>query len=611
MSRKVRIGVFGANRGSAMIDYCMKMENAQLVAVCDRNEWLLEKVKKRCKDTSVIYYTDFDEFIKQDMDAVVLANYATEHAPFAIRCLKRGLHVYSEALPCQTMKEAVELIEAVEETEKIYAYGENYCYTPAAKEMRKLFMENQLGEFEYGEGEYMYNREEEWHSLTYGDPNHWRNNMYAHYDCTHSIGPMIHISRMRPISVVGFEMPFNERMKKMGAKAGHTAMEIITLENGAVIKSIHGVGCSCNSVWFSAYGSEGRVESAREDTSAGGVEKVYLYLTRDNPYKRPTDYMPKDKDAFTAQFFGHQGSDFYAMYNFIEKVKGNPEAEIIDIYEAMDMFLPGMLGYRSVLKGNVSVPVPNFRNREEREMYRNETACTDPKVAGDMLIPSYSKGNPDISDAVYQYWKGRYEEERNHRNQLMLIFFPKEQFPIGLPEGFEITKYKGTIEEQDEWVEICKNGLLSPDDTRKAFRRRILEWWGVDPFEDVFFIEHEGKKVATITAADRVWDGFGYIHMVAVRPEYRGLGLGNCLNRIAMNKLAKHKCKIGYLTTSENRKPACKSYLRAGCYPVNTGEDMPGRWAKLIGELGIDSVQMVTETGEPDRIIYAESSIKS
>ncbi len=38
---------------------------------------------------------------------------------------------------------------------------------------------------------------------------------------------------------------------------------------------------------------------------------------------------------------------------------------------------------------------------------------------------------------------------------------------------------------------------------------------------------------------------------------------------------------------------------------------MPGRWAKLIGELGIDSVQMVTETGEPDRIIYAESSIKS
>ena len=48
------------------------------------------------------------------MDAVVLANYANEHAPFAIRCMEEGKHVFSEVLPVQTMKEAVELIEAVE-----------------------------------------------------------------------------------------------------------------------------------------------------------------------------------------------------------------------------------------------------------------------------------------------------------------------------------------------------------------------------------------------------------------------------------------------------------------------------------------------------------------
>ena len=28
--------------------------------------------------------------------------------------------------------------------------------------------------------------------------------------------------------------------------------------------------------------------------------------------------------------------------------------------------------------------------------------CTDPEVAGDMLIPSYSKGNPDIPDSTYE-----------------------------------------------------------------------------------------------------------------------------------------------------------------------------------------------------------------
>ena len=71
-------------------------------------------------------YDNFDDFIKHDMDAVVLANYANEHAPFAIRAMKLGKHVFSEVLPVQTMKEAVELIEAVEETGMLYAYGENY-----------------------------------------------------------------------------------------------------------------------------------------------------------------------------------------------------------------------------------------------------------------------------------------------------------------------------------------------------------------------------------------------------------------------------------------------------------------------------------------------------
>lgn len=50
------------------------------------------------------------------MDAVVLANYANEHAPFAIKAMRAGKHVFSEVLPVQTIKEAVELIETIEET---------------------------------------------------------------------------------------------------------------------------------------------------------------------------------------------------------------------------------------------------------------------------------------------------------------------------------------------------------------------------------------------------------------------------------------------------------------------------------------------------------------
>ena len=86
----------------------------------------------------------------------------------------------------------------------------------------------------------------------------------------------------------------------------------------------------------------------------------------------------------------------------MEHLLGNPEADVIDVYEALDMFLPGMFAYRSVLAGGVPMEVPDLRDKEQREKWRNDTTCTDNKVAGDMLIPACSEGFLDIPDEVYK-----------------------------------------------------------------------------------------------------------------------------------------------------------------------------------------------------------------
>jgi len=185
--KKVRIGILGAYRGSSMLNYCKASSRAEVVAICDKSPFAIETQKKMLGTDTITYYSSFEDFIEHDMDAVVLANYANEHAPFAIRCLKKGLHVFSEVLPCQTMKEAVELVEAVEASNLVYAYGENFCYMPIPYEMRRLYREGLIGEFEYGEGEYVHNCEPIWPSITYGERDHWRNNMYANFYCTHFI----------------------------------------------------------------------------------------------------------------------------------------------------------------------------------------------------------------------------------------------------------------------------------------------------------------------------------------------------------------------------------------------------------------------------------------
>ena len=417
---KVKIGVIGGGRGKSMIRYGREASNAELVAICDFRDDVLERMKKECGENGISYYSDYDEFLKHDMDAVVLANYANQHAPFAIKAMRAGKHVFSEVLPVQTLKEAVELSEMVEETGKIYAYGENYCFMSAPYEMRKLYRQGLIGEFEYGEGEYVHNCEPIWPEITYGEPDHWRNNMYATFYCTHSIGPMIHITGLRPVRVTGFEGPKTERKLRVGSKSGSFGMELIELENGGIFKSIHG-DLYVDSIWYSIYGSKGNMESARESAQNGAYDRIYIhadeYSGGYNTTKKDT-YLPVRAQDEQAKSFGHGTSDFYTMYNFVRKIQGDPDADIIDVYEALDMFLPGLFAYRSVLNGGIPMEIPNLRDKAVRDLYRDDIACTDPSVAGDQLIPVFSKGNPEIPDAIYQEVKRKWEIEKAKSDNL-------------------------------------------------------------------------------------------------------------------------------------------------------------------------------------------------
>ena len=102
MVQKLRIGVFGAYRGMTMIRVLLNHPDATLVAICDKFVPALEKAKQAANEAglkNLALYENFEDFFQHDMDAVVLANYANEHAPYAIRLLKSGRHVLSEVLP--------------------------------------------------------------------------------------------------------------------------------------------------------------------------------------------------------------------------------------------------------------------------------------------------------------------------------------------------------------------------------------------------------------------------------------------------------------------------------------------------------------------------------
>ena len=67
-----------------------------------------------------------------------------------------------------------------------------------------------------------------------------------------------------------------------------------------------------------------------------------------------------------------------------------------------------MFAFRSILNNSKSIDIPNLRDKAEREKWRNDTACTDKNVAGDMLLPTQKGGTPDIPEEVYAAAKAKW-----------------------------------------------------------------------------------------------------------------------------------------------------------------------------------------------------------
>ena len=424
--KKIKVGAFGASRGMVLMHGMAVLPEVELVAVCDRNPAGIEKTRKlgEAFGMDIAVYSDFDAFLQHDMDAVILCNYATEHVPFAIRCLESGRHVMSEVPVCENIAQAVELIEAVERTGKVYTLADNYCYMDDTFEMRRRYCRGDIGDVVYAEGAYIH----DWSNLyalgTAGREGHWMNHMYSTFYSAHAIDPILFITGHRPVSVSGFETQTGGHFPpSMGYKGGGAGIQMITLDNGSVLRAVNG-GLK-REPWednlnYILYGTKGCMEThtmfdhditvyQEGDRFCQGTREVYYperFIAREQSarYLDSGHSMPNifSKGTLASNF--HRCGDFYPGYFFAQKILGREEGEYaIDVYSAVDGNLCAIQAYRSILNGNLPMAVPDLRDPAQREAYRNDRACATKQTAGDQWFPANPHGEPDIPPEVYDY----------------------------------------------------------------------------------------------------------------------------------------------------------------------------------------------------------------
>jgi len=379
MEQKIKLGVLGAGRGDSLVGSA-EINNFELVAICDSYEPLLRKVEKKYADRKIAFYSDFDRFLEHDFDAVVIANYATEHAPAVIKALHAGKHVMSECMAMFTMAEGVELIEAVERSNKVYLFAENYPFMVENMEMQRIFRTGELGDFRYGEAEYIHPASIDQHIALYTGPNHWRSWLPITYYCTHSMGPLMLITGTVPTQVNGFVVPhdFDDPQNGPGCLQIDDCMSILMckMDNGALTKVMpyaklrdHGNRCRicCNRgsmEWTQGFDAMLRIRKESIDWPGGTPHDIY--------------YHPQYPAEFSeARKSGHGGGDYFTLYYFAKAIRegGRP---LIDVYMATAMTAIGIQGYKSALQGGIPMEIPDFRKREIRDRYRNDDWNPDP-----------------------------------------------------------------------------------------------------------------------------------------------------------------------------------------------------------------------------------------
>jgi len=413
VKKDIRIGVVGVGRGSTFMAGAAAT-GMKLVAICDI--WK-ERLEENGRKQGVATFTDFDKMLEYDLDAVVLANYFHEHAPLAIKALLAGKHVMNECAACHTLAEGVALARAVEKSGKIYMFAENYPYMAYNQEMRRLYQKGVIGQFRYGEGEYVH-----------PDPvavkmgrscgiNHWRNWIPATYYCTHSIAPVMFITDTRPVKVSAFVIPYDtdDPMQIDGVKRSDTAAPmLIRMDNGAVMKSLHG-NLRGHGNYVRIHGNKGLMENCR----CG--DKQRLRVLREPWEKRkgePSEIIYKpDFPAHHAKATraGHGGGDFFTNFAFAEAIRTGKQP-YLDVYRAIDMTLCGIQGWRSALADGVPMEIPDFRKESVRKKYAKDNWSPDParKKPGqpESSILGRIKPSKEAIDSSKKIWaKQGYVEE--------------------------------------------------------------------------------------------------------------------------------------------------------------------------------------------------------
>lgn len=341
--RKIRVGIVGYGVCRFGADFSFQDHpNVEIVAVSDLFPDRCAELAKVCRCEKT--YPSLEELVKDDsIEAVFVATDAPSHARHCIEVLKHGKHV-ATAVPAAygSLEEADELFEAVKKSGLKYMMFETSCYRGDCYAMRQIYQAGGFGKLIYSEGEYYH-----YHSHHIGSYKNWRIGMPPLWYPTHSTAYYVGVTDQpfTSVSCIGFKSDLPGHKPEGNAYGNTFTDQIAHLETAE-----EGVSrmLMCKGTQFKG-GETGRVFGQlgwmEGETYHGAMEKL--------PNLKRPPLPPNVKPG------GHGGSHGPLMNEFVLSILEDRKP-LVDIVQALNMTVGGIVAHQSALKDGERLKVPVY-----------------------------------------------------------------------------------------------------------------------------------------------------------------------------------------------------------------------------------------------------------
>ena len=139
----IRVGVIGAGAmGKNHIRIYSEMPDVELAGISDIDKILVEELAQEYNTKA---FTDYNELLKMDLDAISIVVPTKMHKMVAIECIKAGANVLVEKPIADSVENAQAIIDAAKENGKIVMVGHIERFNPAVIKLKEIIDSGQLG----------------------------------------------------------------------------------------------------------------------------------------------------------------------------------------------------------------------------------------------------------------------------------------------------------------------------------------------------------------------------------------------------------------------------------------------------------------------------------